>query len=97
MSREFREIAAEYCAWVEGRETREDVALWLAGILGELIHAVYKIPDDGFADAGAEEGDGYKARAYQDVRIHYLSYLFSFTARCMRRLTWRAMNPRSAS
>lgn len=68
MSRSFKEIATEYCAWVEGREVREDVGVWLARILAELIQVAYGIPDDGLWDAGAYEEDGYKTRDYQEVR-----------------------------
>jgi hypothetical protein len=68
MNRSFRNVAAEYCAWVEGRTVPEDVGLWLARILAELIHVVYGTPDDGGADAGPGEEDGYKARSYNDVR-----------------------------
>ena len=42
---------------------REDVGVWLAQILAEMIHVIYSIPDDGLADAGAGEEDGYKKSA----------------------------------
>lgn len=68
MSRTFKVIAEEYCAWVEKREVREDVGGWLAQILAEMICVVYSIPDDGGADAGAGEEDGYTERDYNEVR-----------------------------
>lgn len=68
MSRAFNEIAEEYCAWVEKREAREDVGVWLTQILAEMIHVIYSIPDDGLWDAGAGEEDGYKKRDYNEVR-----------------------------
>ena len=68
MARPFRDIAVEYCAWVEGREVREDPGVWLSQILAEMIYLVYSIPDDGLWDAGAGEEDGYKERDYNEVR-----------------------------
>ena len=68
MHRSLHEVATEFCAWVEKREVREDVGVWLSRILAELIQVAYTIPDDGFADAGAYEEDGYKAPDYQQVR-----------------------------
>jgi hypothetical protein len=68
MSRRFKEIAEEYCAWVEGREVREDPGVWLAQILAEMVHVIYSIPDDGLWDAGAGEEDGYEKRYYNEVR-----------------------------
>jgi hypothetical protein len=68
MARSFKDIATEYCAWVEKREVREDVGIWLSQILAELILEAYRIPDDELADAGASEENRYKARDYQEVR-----------------------------
>lgn len=68
MGRSFRDIAAEYCAWVDGRQMREDVGVWLARILAEMVHVIYSIEDDGGADAGAREEDGFKRRDYFDAR-----------------------------
>ena len=47
---------------------REDVGVWLAQILAEMICVVYSIPDDGGADAGPSEEDGFKKRDYFEVR-----------------------------
>lgn len=66
MNRAFRDIALEYCAWVEKRQVREKVEVWLPQILAEMICVIYNISDDGRADAGANE-DGFKARDHQEV------------------------------
>jgi hypothetical protein len=83
--RSFREIATEYCAWVEQSAIPQNVANWLSGILAELIHAVFALPDDGLSDLTAE---GFKAKGdlnddvadiYRDLAeglfiAHYVSW-----------------------
>lgn len=66
MNRAFRDIALEYCEWVEKGQAREKVEVWLPQILAEMICVIYSISDDGRADAGAE-ADGFKARDHQEV------------------------------
>ena len=100
VNRSLHEIAAEVCAWVEKREEREDVGVWLSRILAELIQVVYSIPDDGLWDAGDCEEDNYKARDYQEVRnslpnlpLQYYSEVYDSTVLddndCERRIARR--------
>ena len=83
MARSFKDIATEYCAWVEKREVREDVGIWLSQILAELIFVAYSIPDDGRADAGASEEDGYKARDHQEVRTSLPELPIAYYCECL--------------
>lgn len=60
--RSLKEVASEYCSWVERPSVRPDLNEWLPRILAELIHSALCISDDGLADAGAEgfQGPDYK-------------------------------------
>ena len=63
--RPFHDIAADYCSWVERSAERPNLAEWLPRILAELLHAAFSLPDDGLADAGAED---FQKRDYQQIR-----------------------------
>lgn len=65
MKRIFKDVAKEYCDWVESGNSKEDVARWLVITLSEMIHLVVKIDDDGNDDAGSDE---FQNRDYFEVR-----------------------------
>jgi hypothetical protein len=73
--RTIHEIASEYCAWIERTYTPPDLETWLPGILAELIHVTFLLPDDGEADAGV---DGHQPRDYQQIKASLPELPFDF-------------------
>lgn len=73
--RSIHDIAADYCSWVERSAEHPNLAQWLPRILAELIHAAFSLPDDGLADAVAED---FQRRDYQQIRAELPSLPFQY-------------------
>ena len=64
--RTLNEVALEFCSLIEQTGIKEQTfSDRLSRILAELVYAVLRIPDDGLADAGAEN---YERRDYDEIR-----------------------------
>lgn len=64
--RAFNEIALEFCSLIERTGINDgSFSDWLSSILAELVYAALRTPDDGLADAGAEN---YQRRDYNEIR-----------------------------
>ena len=72
--RSLNEIASEYCSWVERQGEHPDLSEWLPRILAELVHVALCLPDDGLADAGAED---FRRPDYKQVKDAFPSLPFS--------------------